>query len=407
MPTDAATLQTVLDLSPLATATLNVAGDVTRWNAAAERLLGWTRDEMFHDRQPMACGEAAWLRHQSAVALHVGCLANVTARRPRRDGSFVSVTLSVAVIRDVDGHPEGFVAIYTEDERERKQNGLPQLAAGIALEVNSPSQYIGDNLTFLRDAFAQTDSVLSAVGVLRRLIADEADPSRIWTAVEQLCLDAERTKIEDVMVEIPQAIAQSMNGVQFVCELVTAMKEFSPQPHNVRVAADLNKAIATILRVANNEVRYVADIHTRPDPDLPPVWCLPGQINQVLLTLLVNAAQAINRAGRTPPDIGVITVSTRKVGASIEIEVSDTGTGIPESAQLQVFDPFFAGVGSRLNTGHGLALAHATIVNQHRGRIWFESEVGKGTSFFVRLPLRNSGSDEGSVSAEWQSCASL
>ena len=388
MPTNAATLQTLLDLSPTATVTLDLAGKVTRWNAAAEQLLGWTNDEIVDALCPRACAEAAWLGEQCATVLRAGPLENPGARRPRRDGSFVSVCLSIAVSCDVDRNPQGFVALYTEDRGEHKASGLAGLADGIALEVNSPSQYISDNLRFLNDAFSQMTAMMTGLGRLRKLFAADADPSAIWTEVESLCRAAERADVEDLIVEIPKAIAQSIDGVQIVSQIVKAMKEFSPQPHNVRASVDLDKAIVTTMRVANSETRYVADMHTVLDPGLPPVWCLPGPIHQVVLTLLTNAAHAIGEAARTRPGIGRITVSTRKRDTCVEFEVADTGTGIPDSMRAHIFDPFFAGAGSALNTAHGLALAHATIVHQHGGRIWFESEAGKGSSFFVRLPLR-------------------
>jgi two-component system NtrC family sensor kinase len=399
MPTDTATLQTLLDLSPLATATLDLSGKVTRWNIAAEQLFGWTSDEMVGALQPMACAEADWLREQCALALSAECPPNLGMQRPRRDGSFVNVSLSTAVTYDADRTPQGFVAMYTVDQREHKPNGLAQLAVGIALSVNSPSQYVSDNLRFLNDAYIQITEMMTGIGRLRKLFAADADPSAVWTEVESLCRAAERADVEELMQEIPTAIAQSIDGVQLVSQIVTAMKEFSPQPHNVRASVDLNKAIETTMLIANNEIRYVADTHTSFDPELPPVWCLPGPINQVVLTLLTNAAHAIGEAARTQPGIGHITVSTRQSGACVEVEVTDTGTGIPVSMQAHIFDPFFAGAGSGLNTGHGLALAHATIVH-HGGRIWFESEAGKGSSFFVRLPLRAERSDGAPQPAE-------
>jgi PAS domain S-box-containing protein len=407
MATDALTLQSVLDLSPLATATLDMAGKVTRWNAAAERLFGWTSDDVVRGMHPMARAEVDWLSHQCGIALRTGQLTNLSARRPRRDGSFVSIALSASLICDADRNPQGFVALYREDQRGHKPNGLAQLAVGIALEVNSPSQYISDNLRFLHDACAQMTDMMAGIGRLRQLFAADADPSAIWTEVESLCRAAERAEAEDLIVEIPTAIAQSIDGVQIVSQIVKAMKEFAPQPHNVRAAVNLNHAIETTMLIANSEIRYVADTHTVLDPQLPPVWCLPGPINQVVLTLLTNAAHAIGEAARTRPGIGHITISTRHRGSSVELEVADTGTGIPDAMQAHIFDPFFAGAGCGLNTAHGLALAHTTIVHQHGGRIWFESEAGKGSSFFVRLPLRAPRLTDASAPTEHHSCASL
>ena len=386
------TLQTLLDLSPLATATLDLDGKVTRWNAAAERLFDWTSDEVIGELHPMACAEADWLRQHCAIALHAERPTKVDARRPRRDGLLVSVSVSVAVTYDADRNPQGFVALYNEDKpegrHERTPNGIELLASGIAVEINSPSQYISDNLSFLNDGYARITEMMTGIGRLRKLFADDSEPAAILTEVESFCRASEGADLEYLMAEIPTAIKQSIDGLRLVSRIVTAMREFSPQQRGARVPVNLNKAVETTMLVANSETRYVADIYTFLDPELPSVWCLPGPINQVVLTLLTNAAHAIGDAARTQPGIGRITVSTRKGGPWVELEVADTGTGIPASVQEHIFGPFLAGAGSDLDASHGLALAYATIVHQHRGRIWFETEAGKGSSFFVRLPLR-------------------
>jgi two-component system, NtrC family, sensor kinase len=168
---------------------------------------------------------------------------------------------------------------------------------------------------------------------------------------------------------------------------VKAIKEFSHPQLETMVAIDLNRAIATTMLVAQNELKYVADTTTDFDADLPLVSCLPGDINQVVLNLLVNAAHAIGEAVGTSGARGRITVSTRGDRGHVEIRVADTGTGIPEHVQPRVFEPFFTTKPVGRGTGQGLALAHATIVKKHGGQIVFETEPGRGTTFIVRLPL--------------------
>jgi signal transduction histidine kinase len=165
------------------------------------------------------------------------------------------------------------------------------------------------------------------------------------------------------------------------------MKEFS-HPSDAKLAVDINRAIETTMIVAQNELKYVADTRTDLDRDLPLVPCLPGEVNQAVLNLLINAAHAIADVVRDSPGTkGLITVSTHRVDGWAEIRVTDTGTGIPAEARARVFDPFFTTKEVGRGTGQGLAIAHAVIVKKHRGQIWFETADGRGTTFFVRLPL--------------------
>ncbi|MBI3300896.1 MAG: HAMP domain-containing histidine kinase [Deltaproteobacteria bacterium] len=171
-------------------------------------------------------------------------------------------------------------------------------------------------------------------------------------------------------------------------KIVRAMKEFSHPGSEEKVETDLNRAIETTITVARNEWKYVAELATDLDSSLPPVPCLPGEFNQVILNLIINAAHAIAvvvSEGSTSK--GTITVSTRHDGDWAEIRVSDTGTGIPEAIRAKIFAPFFTTKEVGKGTGQGLAIAHSVIVDKHKGTIGFETEVGRGTTFIIRLPL--------------------
>jgi signal transduction histidine kinase len=179
-----------------------------------------------------------------------------------------------------------------------------------------------------------------------------------------------------------------LNGVERVATIVQAMKEFSHPDSGETELIDLNKALKSTLTVARNEIKYVADVEQDFDPELPLVQCRPGDINQVLLNLLVNAAHAIKDAlGGNDEKRGVITVTTRAEGDKVLISVADTGTGIPESVRGRVFDPFFTTKTVGKGTGQGLAIARSVVVDKHGGTLTFETEVGEGTTFFVRLPI--------------------
>jgi signal transduction histidine kinase len=207
-----------------------------------------------------------------------------------------------------------------------------------------------------------------------------ASMARIRSILEAVALDY-------LAAEIPRAISESLDGVERTAHIVRAMKEFS-HPADEKTAVDLNRAIESTLTVSRNEWKYVAELVTDFDPALPPVPCLPGEFNQVMLNLIVNAAHAIGEVlGERPTAKGKITIRTRCAGAWAEIEVADTGAGIPAPIRHRIFDPFFTTKGVGKGTGQGLSIAHTVVVRKHGGTIDVESEAGKGTSFLLRLPM--------------------
>jgi PAS domain S-box-containing protein len=276
----------------------------------------------------------------------------------------------------------------------QKMEAIGNLAAGVAHEINTPIQYVGDNTGFIRDSWSQIAEVLSAAQRLR----NEAACGQVSAAViESFDACSKKADVEYLLQEVPRAIDQTLDGVQRAAKIVSAMKEFSHPGSQEKRAVDLNRAIETTVTISRNEWKYVADLQMNLDPNLPLVPCLAGEINQVLLNLLVNAAHAIADVVQSIEDgRGKITISTRQNGDWVEMSVADTGTGIPKHAQEKVFDPFFTTKEVGKGTGQGLMLAHTVVVKKHGGRIWFDTEVGKGTTFFVRLPI--------SATAEIQAC---
>ena len=267
----------------------------------------------------------------------------------------------------------------------QKMESIGQLADGIAHEINTPTQYIGDNTRFVQDAFKD---LLEIVGSLAPLMAANATPpSAEWLA--DFRGKAERADLGYLTQEIPKAIQQSLDGVSRVAKIVRAMKEFSHPGTTEKTPLDLNRAIESTLTVATTEWKYVAELVTDFDATLPPVPCLPGEFNQVILNIVVNASHAIADVVGSGGGKGTITVSTRQNGEWAEVRIADTGTGIPEHARQRVFDPFFTTKGVGKGTGQGLAIAHSVVVEKHGGTLHFETETGKGTTFVIRLPLQS------------------
>jgi signal transduction histidine kinase len=256
-------------------------------------------------------------------------------------------------------------ALELELRRAQKLESVGQLAAGVAHEINTPIQFVGDNLRFLHDAFGE---LLEAV----RPAHGAQTPAEAGMDVEFLA------------EEVPLAVAQALEGVERVATIVRAMKAFGHPTEAGQRANDLNEALRNTITVARNELKYAAEVQTDL-ADLPPVVCNLGDLNQVFLNLLVNAAHAIAEVV-AEGERGRITVRTRPDGPDVVIVVEDTGGGIPEAVRERVFDPFFTTKEVGRGTGQGLALAR-TIIEQHRGSIEFETEVGRGTTFTIRLPV--------------------
>lgn len=261
-----------------------------------------------------------------------------------------------------------------------KLESIGQLAAGIAHEINTPTQYVGDNVRFLGDAFGSLQKCFDDLAALTLSHADAIPSADVR---EQL----NNTELQYLREEIPKAIAQSLEGIQRVAQIVGAMKEFS-HPGQDRTLTDINHAIANTIMVATNEWRYLATLDTELDATMPRVPIIPGEFNQVILNIIVNAAQAIGET-RTVDGArkGIIRVVTRQVGQWAEICITDNGCGMPPQVQERIFDPFFTTKAVGKGTGQGLSIAHNVIVTKHRGTIAVSSEPGRGTSFTIRVPL--------------------
>jgi signal transduction histidine kinase len=206
--------------------------------------------------------------------------------------------------------------------------------------------------------------------------------------IDEAAAAAERIDLGYLLKEIPEAVEQALDGVTRVSTLVSAMKEFSHPDTKEMIPLDLNRAIQSTITVARNEWKYVADMETDLDPSLPPVSCLPGEFNQVILNLIVNAAQAIaEAAGGKGSEKGKIKVQTRHCPGEVEIRVADSGPGISEQIRSRIFDPFFTTKEIGKGTGQGLSIARSVIVKKHHGSIDFETVEGHGTTFIIHLPI--------------------
>jgi len=287
---------------------------------------------------------------------------------------------SVCIVRDVTEQRE----LEERLLETQKLGAIGQLAAGVAHEINTPMQFIGDNLHFARNA------VKDLIGVFARFkaaaLAGETTPLGPAKVEELLMAEAE-VDVDYTCTELPGALERSLSGVERVSKIVHAMKAFAHPGGDQLLPTELKGLVESTVIVATNEWKYVADVHVDCDPALPPVPCVAGELNQVILNLLVNASHAIADVVGQSGEKGRITIVVTSDETHAEIRVTDTGTGIPEKAQAKVFEPFFTTKEVGKGTGQGLSMAYNCIVKRHRGTIDFDTELGVGTTFTIRLPL--------------------
>ena len=256
--------------------------------------------------------------------------------------------------------------LETQLVHAQKMEAVGQLAAGIAHEINSPSQFVNDNVMFLKDAINELLAAVTGEGE----IPDDKE-------------------IQFLRENAPGSVDQALQGMERITTIVKSMKNFAYRDAaSEKRPQNLNQAIEATAVVATNEWKYHAELKTDLDPNLPFVPCNIGEINQVVLNLIVNAAHAI-RDSELKDGKGLILVSTKQYDQYVVITIQDDGGGIPEHVQGKIFEPFFTTKEVGVGTGQGLAIAHNVITKSHGGHIWFETEQGKGTTFFIRLSLES------------------
>ena len=272
--------------------------------------------------------------------------------------------------------------IGIELQLAQKLESVGRLAAGIAHEINTPIQYVGDSVYFLRSAFEDFDKLFESMNRAAAGLPEGAPREAYQRDIAEL---ERKHDVGYLRAEVPKAFSRIFDGVERVTNIVKAMKEFAHPDANEQNAVDLLHALQTTLLVASNEYKYVAKVRTE-FGQLPQVICNVGELNQVFLNLIVNAAHAIKDAGKDS-DSGEIVIRAAAEGDQAVIRVSDNGCGVPQENLCKLYDPFFTTKEVGRGTGQGLAISHAIVVDKHGGEISVSSQVGVGTQFTVKLPI--------------------
>jgi signal transduction histidine kinase len=271
-----------------------------------------------------------------------------------------------------------------------KLRAVGQLAAGVAHEINTPIQFVSDSLSFLQDATNDLNGLSTQVRQLFTLVerGDDARP-----AVLELKRLEQEIEVDYLLREIPLALERSLDGIARVSQIVVALKDFGRPDQRERAFSDLNRGLENTLTVAQSEIRHIADVRLDLG-ELPAVPCYAGDINQVFLNLLINAAHAIEDRVQDTGERGLIRVRSWHDEPSVCIEIADNGRGIPEADWPRIFEPFFTTKPVGKGSGQGLAIARSIVTDKHGGSISFESEMGGGTRFLITLPVEAPNSQD-------------
>jgi PAS domain S-box-containing protein len=385
---------------------LDAEGRVKRWNSTAAQTFGISGQDAL-GRTLTNCG-IEWLHPNIDQEISSWLAANSVLRCEhiayKREATVHFVGFSVRPIFSTSNNKLGFIvtgADVTERKcleeqlrQAQKLEAIGQLAAGIAHEINTPTQFVGDNTTFVKKSW---EPIISLLDFCRNMHEEAAKTGSVslqsLAAFDRL---SEECDLPYLREEIPHAIDQSLEGLQRVAKIVRAMKEFSYRGADEMEPVDLNRAIEATITVAKGEWKHVADVVTDLAPEIPTVFGMSGELKQVFLNLIVNAAHAIaDVANKDAGKKGQITITTRLDGDAVEVSIKDTGAGISDDVRSRIFEPFFTTKPLGKGTGQGLALAHSIVVNRHQGKIWFHTRFGEGTTFFVRLPIRAKAAQAG------------
>lgn len=347
---------------------LNELRAITKPLISAQQVHGGDDDTVFDRQRTLTLDDGRQILH---------------TRRNTASGGAVFVGTDVTLIYQAQ---ERARQLELELMHAQKLESLGTLAGGIAHEINTPIQYIGDNLRFLEQSFDDLSEVIKAHEKLIEFVdTGNAGSSPEISATVEFCRALLLEKdLEFLIDEVPLAARQSSDGVRQVADIVRAMKEFSHPTSKELAPVDLNRVVERATMVCRSEWKHVAELDLNLQDGMPMVLGLEGELNQVVLNLVVNAAHAI---ADTAQGSGRIAIATKIEDGAAIMSVTDTGTGIPEEIRGRIFDPFFTTKDVGKGTGQGLAITRDVIVNKHNGALQCDSAVGEGTTFRVHLPL--------------------
>ena len=366
---------------------------VSRWSPVAESVLGLESSEI--EGQDFRRMEIPWdraivLESIKSCSLQGKRSHAATVRFHQPSGSEGFLMLTVSPIYDESELLTGFLLLGEDITEVRflearlaqaaKLEAIGQLAAGIAHEINTPAQYVGDSVTFLQEVYDDFGRILASLDASWRQNSPKEE------AFAAACSVLQEGDVEFMAAEIPRTFERIFDGMQRINNIVQAMNRFSYSNCGKKRLMDINEIIRNTLIITSNEWKYVADVETDLDFELDEIFGFADEMGQVFLNVIINATHAISDVVDGTSAKGVIGITTRREADCIDIRIRDTGSGISEENRDKVFNLFFTTKDVGRGSGQGLAIAYDIVVNKHGGLITFDSEPGKGTTFIIQLP---------------------
>ena len=379
---------------------------IRRFNASAEAAFGLSagavtgRDffDVGLDWDGQALRDAVDESRRSQAPVRVD---EVRCRTPERAERLLGLTVNP--VPAADGEAAGVLLLGQDlaeikarelkTVHERRMQAIGRLASGIAHEINTPVQYVGYNAGFLDEAFSDLLALLDAYARLAGAVR-AGDAAAMAEAAAETGRLAEEADLDYLRQEIPSAIANTRKGIGQVADIVRAMRQMSHPGAGEMLFFDINASVRDIVTITRNAWKHVADVVLELSPELPMVYGLPHEVSQVLLNVVLNAAQAVEEGViREPWRRGRIVVASRLTPGMLEVAVADNGPGMDETVRNRIFDPFFTTKAVGKGTGQGLAISHA-IMARHGGSIDCSTRLGEGTTFYIRFPLEDGGTNQ-------------
>ncbi|NQY74204.1 MAG: HAMP domain-containing protein [Candidatus Margulisbacteria bacterium] len=270
---------------------------------------------------------------------------------------------------------EKLKALEVKLHQAAKLESIGTLSAGVAHEINTPIQYVGDNLSFFSESYS------SLLKLLKQYKKQNLDNEWIKKIKKEI-------QYNYLIKELPLAINGALEGIQRVRKIVHSMKDFSHlEMKETKELSDINKAIESTINISKNEWKYHSDIKVHFNSNIPEIYCFIGDIKQVVLNIIINASHAVEDAiNKKIITKGIIQIKTDLKDGMVSIDISDNGIGIPQSIKEKIFDPFFTTKPVGKGTGQGLSLAYRAIVTKHKGTLSVESKPNLGTTFTIHIP---------------------
>ncbi len=373
---------------------IDLSGAVCRWNQAAENILEVATEdaigEMFLEL-PINWNSFDDIEK---IANSVDCSSRMEATFQDASGRNRILGFSAYPV-GAPGEPKGMLLLGAELtahkvvehqlQQAQKLEAVGQLAAGVAHEINTPMQYLGDNLDFLHNKIGKLAPLIESYEEILGLAQQSGHNEKL---VGEMNEHRKTLKIKSFVAQALEAITDSQDGVKHVSRIVRAMKEFSHPGQDEKTSLDINNALESAAAVSTNEWKYVAEVEFDLDDALPIVTAFPGEVNQVFLNIIVNAAHAIGECNDDGASgKGSIRISTKSTDTHVVVTIQDNGTGISDENRGRIFDPFFTTKEVGKGTGQGLSIAHSVIVQKHGGMLTCDSTPGEGTTFKIQLPI--------------------